>query len=506
MTIKEVIKAAKSKNPKLNEELIYKAFLFAKKAHQGQKRMSGEPYLQHPLETAHLLAKIGLGDDTTIAAGLLHDVPEDTKYSLKQVEKKFGKEIAFIVSGITKVGKIKLRGKKEEYDLENLRRMFLAMASDIRTVLIKLADRHHNMTTLYAKEPEKQYRIARETLEIMAPIANRLGMGELKGSLEDMAFKYVFPKKYKKTLELTREKYKQRKKAVNSAIKEINGILKKEKIKAIDIHGRAKHLYRLYLKLKRHDMNIDKIYDLVAIRIIVPQIRHCYETLGIIHKYYKPLIKRIKDYISLPKPNGYRSLHTTVFGPGRTLLEIQIRTPQMHEEAEFGIAAHWIYSTDKKFLDTLLKRDKKDQNLEKFKKIKSLKKELNWVKQLRSWQNSMNTDSQEFFESLKIDFFKDRIFACTPGGDVLDLPEGATPIDFAYAIHTEVGNSMIQAKAEGEPVSFDYNIQNGEVIEIITQKGKKTPNEKWLDFAKTGVAKSKIRQSLKKSKKINITY
>ncbi|MBD3300119.1 MAG: RelA/SpoT family protein [Candidatus Moranbacteria bacterium] len=500
MSINQVIAQAQEKNANTNEKIIIKAYKFAKKAHEGQKRASGEPYINHPLETAKTLASIGM-DTTTISAAILHDVPEDTEHTLTELEKEFGKEIAFLVQGITKLGKIKLRGNKKEYYLENLRKMFLAMAADIRTVVIKLADRYHNMKTLDSLPKEKQYRIAKETMEVYAPIANRLGMGELKGALEDLAFKYVYPQKYQKITKITKEKYQQRKELVNKIIEKIKVILKKEKIKIIDIHGRTKHLYRLYLKLKKHNMNIDEIYDLVAIRIIVPKIRNCYETLGIIHKHYKPLINRIKDYISLPKPNGYKSLHTTIFGPQQgKLLEVQIRTPKMHEEAEFGIAAHWLYSGKKSLINTILKRNITNNK----ERISQIRKELIWVKQLRNWQKESIEDTEEFFKSLKIDFFNDRIFAFTPAGDVIDLPEGATPIDFAYAIHTEVGNSTIGAKVEGQPVPLNYNIQNGEVIEIVTQKGKTKPDEKWLDFTKTSMAKVKIKDALKKQKKIKI--
>ncbi|MBU2025691.1 MAG: RelA/SpoT family protein [Patescibacteria group bacterium] len=495
MTIKELIETAKAKNTNIDEEKIVKAYNFALLAHKGQKRKTGEDYIQHPLITAYRLAQTGMGSKTLIAA-LLHDVPEDTKYTLKDIRREFGKEVEFIVSGITKLGKIKLRGRKQEYYLENLRRMFLAMAADIRTVLIKLSDRFHNMETLDVLPPKKQYRISKETMEIYAPIANRLGIGWIKGGLEDMSFQYVYPKMYNEVDKMTKEKYQERMAVVKKFIKELKKVLKNEGIEVLDIHGRAKHLYRLYLKLKRHSMNIDEIYDLVAVRIIVPEIRNCYETLGVIHKHYLPLIKRIKDYISLPKPNGYRSLHTTVFALGGKLIEVQIRTPQMHEEAEYGIAAHWLYSEKKTFAELIANKRKKERD-----NLKRMKRELTWVRQLRKWQEISGTDSEEFFKSLRIDFLNDRIFAFTPAGDVIDLPEGATPIDFAYEVHTEVGHSAIGAKADGSPVPLDYMIQNGEVIEIVVQKGKKTPDIKWLNFIKTSNARMKIKDVLKKEKK-----
>ncbi|MBD3238019.1 MAG: RelA/SpoT family protein [Candidatus Moranbacteria bacterium] len=487
-----IIKQAKKRNMDLDERFLAKVFNFAEKAHQGQKRASGEPYINHPMEAALILAKLGLGE-ITIAGAILHDVPEDTNYTLKDIEKNFGKKIAFIVSGISHLGKIKLRDKQKHYNLENLRKMFLVMASDIRTVIIKLADRYHNMQTLWAKQPQKQQRIAKETLEIYAPIANRLGMGELKGDLEDLAFKYVYPDKYEGFLKITKDKYKQYQAISKKSIQEIEKMLKLQKVPFMDIHGRTKHLYRLYLKLKKYQMNLDKIYDVVAVRIIVKNVRQCYRMLGIIHQHYRPMIGRIKDYIALPKPNGYRSLHTTIFGPAGKLIEVQIRSKEMHEESEMGIAAHWLYTE---------KGKKTEANLEK-RQADSLNKELNWVKQLRNWQKYVGRDSKQFFRSLRIDFFKDRIFACTPAGEVIDLPQGATPIDFAYAIHTEVGNAMIAARVNEKKVALNHKIRNGEMVEIITQKGKTKPSEEWLEHAKTGMATVKIKQSLKKSKKIN---
>ncbi|MEA3273472.1 MAG: RelA/SpoT family protein [Patescibacteria group bacterium] len=494
MTIEKVIETVKLKNQNIDEDFVMRAYEFAKKAHQGQKRKTGEDYIQHPLEIAYTLAKLGLGCKT-LASALLHDVLEDTDYTLEQIKKEFGSEVTFIVKGLTKLDGIKLRGKEDEHYLENLRRMFLAMGADIRTIIVKLVDRYHNMLTLDALSPDKQYQIAKETMEIYAPIANRLGIGEIKGALEDLAFQYMDPKKYNEVDKMTKEKYKERMILINKIIKEIKKILGKEKIKIIDIHGRAKHLYRLYQKLKKHNMDIEEVYDLVAIRIIVPEIKDCYETLGIIHKHYRPLIKRIKDFISLPKPNGYRSLHTTVFTLQGDLIEIQIRNQEMHEEAEFGIAAHWIYS-DEKVLHRFFPGHRKKRT----KDLKKLKKELAWTKQLQSWQEEVGSDSEEFFKSLKIDFLENRIFAFTPDGDVIDLPEGATPIDFAYEVHTEIGNSAIGAKADDEAVPLNYTIQNGEVIKIITQKGKITPDSEWLEFVRTGRAKMKIREVLRKQK------
>src|SRR3989339_1295785 len=355
MTLTELYTHYKNPLNAKQKQLVAEAFEFAKNAHAGQKRKTGEDYFEHSVQTAAILAEIGMRSRTT-AAALLHDVPEDTEFTLEDIRKKFGGEIAELVDGITKLGKFKLRGDKKEVQLENLRKIFLAMAEDIRVVLIKLADRLHNMRTLHALPPEKKERIARETMEIYAPIANRLGIGEIKGELEDLAFKYLEPENYDLAKGLLDKEFKERKKDVEIAIQELRQELLQYKIRVLDVHGRAKHIYRFFLKLKKHNMNVDQVYDVVAVRIVVPDIPDCYEALGIVHKKYRPLVGRIKDYISLPKPNGYRSLHTTVFGPKGKFLEIQIRTSRMHDEAEFGIAAHWIYSDPKTWRDYFLRR------------------------------------------------------------------------------------------------------------------------------------------------------
>lgn len=468
-------------------DLISRAYAFAEMAHKGQKRKTGEDYFEHCVETAATLLKMGLGSTTTSAA-LLHDVPEDTKFSLQKLEKEFGPEIAFLVDGVTKLGKIRLRGNSQEYYLDNLRKMFLAMAADIRVVLIKLADRLHNMRTLSALPIEKQKRIAQETMEIFAPIANRLGIGEIKGQLEDMSFKYLDPDNYALVEKMEKEVYNERKKYTDRAIMELKKGLEKEGIKVLDIHGRAKHYFRLFLKLKEHEMDINKIFDLVAIRIIVPTIADCYETLGVVHKKYRPLIGRIKDYVSLPKPNGYKSIHSTIFGPEGKIIEVQIRTERMHDEAEFGIAAHWIYSEKGDWKSFLRKKTP----------LPVVDKEIEWVKQLREWQKETGGRTDEFWSSLKIDFFKNHIFAFTPTGDVIELPENATPVDFAYKIHSEIGDRTVGAKINGKMVSLEKPIHNGDVIEILTSKDKKAPSRDWLKFAKTSFARSKIKHALRK--------
>jgi len=490
ITIEDVLNNLRVAPTQAGKEGIIKAYEFAKKAHTGQKRRSGEDYIIHPLETAKILAQIGVGSKTIIA-GLLHDVPEDTTFTLEDIRKEFGDEIAFIVDGITKIGKIKLREKKEELFLENLRKMFLAMSSDIRVVLIKLADRLHNMETLEFNPPDKQQRIALETMEVFAPLANRLGIGDIKGRLEDLAFKYLDPENYTDVKNVMEKEFELRKKNLTKSVENLKQVLLKEGIQVAAIHGRTKHLFRLYEKLRRHDMDIHKIYDLTGIRIIVPTIADCYKTLGIVHNKYRPLVGRIKDYISLPKPNGYQSIHTTIFGPDGKIMEVQIRTQKMHDEAEFGIAAHWIYSEKNKNWTRYFKFKKND--------AKYSGEELAWVNQLREWQNELGKNNPDFIEGLKIDFFKNHIFAFTPKGDVIDFPEDSTPIDFAYKVHSEIGNQAMGAKANGKIVTLDYKIRNGDVIEIITSKERKNPNRDWLRFVRTTLAKSHIKKSLKKS-------
>ena len=471
------------------KKLIERAFLFAQQAHDGQFRKSGEPYVTHTIEVGRILASIGM-DSTTIAASILHDVPEDTIITVEEIRQTFGDTIAELVDGITKLGKIKLRGSKEEYFLENLRKMFLAMAKDLRVVIIKLADRLHNMRTLDSLPPEKQQRIANETMNVYAPIANRLGIGEIKGELEDLAFKYLDPENYQATEKLVDEYSLEGASTLKTIIDRFAKELQDEHIRSISITGRQKHLYRLFLKLEKHDMDIRRVYDTIAIRIIVPNIADCYETLGIVHKRYRPLVGRIKDYISLPKPNGYQSLHTSIFGPDGRILEVQIRTQKMDTEAEYGIAAHWIYTEQEhKGWRTLFAKKRSPEI--------NPSKDLAWVQQLQEWQHEIGRDDVEFLESLKIDFFKNHIFAFTPKGDIIDLPEDATPIDFAYAIHSSIGNRTIGAKVEGQMVPLDYKIKNGERVEILTTRDQKKPSRDWLTFVKTSHAKTHIKRELR---------
>ncbi|MBI2626612.1 MAG: bifunctional (p)ppGpp synthetase/guanosine-3',5'-bis(diphosphate) 3'-pyrophosphohydrolase, partial [Candidatus Nealsonbacteria bacterium] len=479
--IQKIIKSSPDSN------LVERAFGFAKEAHQGQKRASGEDYIQHPARVAQILTEMRL-DPRAIAAGLLHDVPDDTKRTLEDIEKEFGKEVAFLVEGVSKLGKLRypkndleMKSAKarlaEPIDLraENLRKMFFAMAQDLRVVLIKLADRLHNMETLGSLPPEKQRRIALETLEIFAPLANRLGMGDIKGKLEDLAFSYLYPKEFEWLIKNVKEKYEEQEKYLAKVKPIFKKILEKENIEPLDIHFRAKHYWSLYQKLLRYDMNLDKIYDLVALRVIVDDVKTCYRTLGIIHKLWKPLPGLIKDYIAFPKPNNYKSLHTTCFCLNGKITEFQVKTEGMHHEDEYGIASHWAY--------------KEGINL------KAQRKKFAWVQQLRDWQKEV-LKSGEFMESLKMDFFKKRIFVFTPKGDVIDLPEGATPVDFAYAVHTDIGRRCAGVKVNEKIGNLSQSLQNGDVVSIFVDKNKK-PSRDWLEFAKTSFARSRIKRVLK---------
>ena len=457
--------------------LIQKAYNTAELAHRGQKRFSGEDYIIHPLHAAYFLSELGM-DATTIAACLLHDTLEDTALKPEDIKKEFGQEIVFLVEGVTRLGKIEYspNSPNRKTALENiasLKKMLFAMAEDIRVILIKLADRYHNMETLKYQGKEAQKRVALETLEIYAPIAARLGMGRLKGQLEDLAFPYVYPNEYAWLVKNVKDKYADRSEYIEKTKPLIKRYLTDAGIKVLDLNSRAKHHYSLYQKIKRHNMDVEKVFDLVAMRVIVPDIKSCYEALGVIHKYYKPFPGLIKDYIAIPKPNGYQSLHTTIFCEKGRIVEIQIRTPDMHEHAENGIAAHWAYSEEGK------------------KKIfKANLKETRWVTELKQFLQEMKP--REGLTNLKIDFFKNRIFAFTPKGDVKDLPEGATPIDFAYAIHTDLGHLVKGAKVNNKIEPLDYKLKNGDVVEIIKGKAAK-PSFDWLKTVKTNEAKKKIK-------------
>lgn len=464
-------------------ELIKRAFEFARDAHKQQIRKSGRPYVTHPLNVAIQLAKMNL-DTPTIIAGLLHDIPEDTHYTLIDIEKNFGAEVAKLVSGVSNLGKIKYRGI--ERFSENLRKMFISMAQDIRVILIKMADRYHNMQTLRFLPPEKQKRIALEVLEIYSPIAHRLGMGQIKGELEDLAFPYVYPEEYEQFKREVIPSYRMRIKYTNELIEKLKEELALNKIKTISVHGRSKHLYSLYKKLKRpqYGGDINRIYDLVAIRIVVNSVADCYKVLGVVHQLWTPLPGRIKDYIAQPKPNNYQSLHTSVFGPNQNIVELQIRTQEMHEQAEYGIAAHWKY---KEFGKGYFSKSRGGHY-----KGFQIPKKFVWINELAEWQKEI-ADTKQLLKELKLDAFQDRILVFTPQGDVIDLPEGATPVDFAYYIHTEIGHKCVGVKINDVMEKLDVKLKSGDVVEILTDSTRKGPSQDWIQFVKTSSAKSKIR-------------
>jgi GTP diphosphokinase / guanosine-3',5'-bis(diphosphate) 3'-diphosphatase len=477
MTIERIVKKFQNNHPGEDATMLYLAYEFAAAAHAGQKRKTGEPYIQHPLHTAYILAEIK-ADLPTIVAGLIHDVPEDTSRSLEDVNKNFGEEVANLVAGITKLGKIKYRGI-ERYR-ENLKKMFLAMSNDIRVIFIKFCDRLHNMRTLEGLPPNKQKRIAQETLEIYAPIAGMLGIWRLKWQLEDLCFKYLYPEKYE---ELEHEYEVEKKTARNQYFQKIkNNIIPRlnEAKLNYEIEVRFKHLYSIYQKMQRKDRKFDEIYDVFALRIIVPTIDDCYKALGIIHAIWRPKPNRFKDYIAVPKPNGYRSLHTTIFGPDGKAAEFQIRTKEMHEESLYGLAAHWYY------------KSKGNKDTQPY-----------WIKEIVDIQKEIS-DTNEFIQNIKLDIFNDRIFVLSPKGDVFELPDKATPIDFAYAVHTNVGNQATGAIINEKLAKLDQELKNGDLVEIITEKTRLYPNRDWLKFAKTRRARDRIKQHAKKSPLENI--
>jgi GTP pyrophosphokinase len=471
MTLEEFVKEIEKYNPKADFKLISQAFNLAKVKHEGQKRVSGEEFINHPIQVARILIQLK-ADSATICAALLHDSLEDTTLSLDEIQKQFGEEIAELVEGVTKITDIDFESK-EEYKAENLRKVLLATTKDVRVMLIKLADRLHNMRTLKYVRLDKQKRIAEETLHIFAPIAHKLGIHFMKGEFEDLALRYMHPDVYKKLSKRISEKREEREKKTLGFIETIKNKLKEHGIKG-EIYGRAKYFHSIYQKMKKEDKTFNEIYDLIAIRIIVETIPDCYRALGLVHELWKPMPRRFKDYVSVPKANGYQSLHTSVMGSHGKILEIQIRTWDMHHMAEEGIAAHWRYKHTE--------RDKK------------FDKKVAWLKQLLEWKRTAD-NAKDFVETLKIDLFENEIVVFTPNGDPISLPENSTPVDFAFEVHTNIGLHCSKAEVNNKLVTLDYILKSGDIVHIIMQKNAK-PSRNWLTFVKTSKARSKIRSYL----------
>ena len=481
----ELISSVRKYHPSADISMIQKAYEVAREAHKDQKRKSGEPYIIHPLCVAIILADLEL-DKETIVAGLLHDAVEDTWMTYEEVEKEFGSEVALLVDGVTKLGQLNYSKDKVELQAENLRKMFLAMAKDIRVILIKLADRLHNMRTLQYMKPEKQLEKARETMDIYAPIAMRLGISKIKVELDDLSLKYLKPEVYYDLVDKIALRKSEREEFVNSIVRQVKQHMDDAGIKS-QVDGRIKHFFSIYKKMVNQDKTIDQIYDLFAVRILVDTVKDCYGALGVIHEMYKPIPGRFKDYIAMPKPNMYQSLHTTLIGPNGQPFEIQIRTYEMHKTAEYGIAAHWKY---------------KESSDGKVPVGKQEEEKLNWLRQILEWQRDMS-DNREFMSLLKNDLnlFADNVYCFTPQGDVKTLPTGSTPIDFAYSVHSAVGNRMVGARVNGKLVPIEYEIQNGDRIEIITSQNSQGPSRDWLKLVKSTQAKNKINQWFKKELK-----
>lgn len=480
LTKAEFLEELQKYNSNYDTELIGKAFDKAESLHNGQLRKSGEPYFVHPINVALILAQLGM-DEETIVGGLLHDVVEDTEYTREELVDDFSEEIALLVDGVTKLGSIKFESK-EELQAENFRKMFLAMSKDIRVLIIKLADRLHNMRTMQYMSPAKQVEKSKETLEIYAPLASRLGISTVKFEMEDLALQYLHPEEFKDLKEKVENRKIQRSETINMVIEELKEVLDDMKLK-YEIYGRAKHYYSIYRKMKYQKKQIDEIFDLIAVRVIVENVRDCYAVLGLVHTMWKPIPGRFKDYIAMPKPNMYQSLHTTVIGEHGEIFEIQIRTYEMHEVAEYGIAAHWKYKEGK------ANTENSSDDLK-----------LAWLRQSLEWQKDLK-DPKEFLETMKMDLFATQVFVFTPKGDVIELPAGSTPLDFAFKIHSAIGCKCVGARVNGKMVTIDYTLQNGDIVEIVTSANSSGPSVDWLKIAKSSNARNKIRNWLKRENK-----
>ncbi len=483
-TIEDIVNKMKKNNKKSDIKLIMKAYNYAKENHGDQLRKSGEPYIIHPIQVAYTLAELEL-DDATICAALLHDVVEDTEVTHQDLINEFGIEIAEMVDGVTKLSKLNYESV-EEAQVENYRKMFLAMGKDIRVIMIKLSDRLHNMRTLKYLSRDRQIANAKETMDLYAPLANRLGIYSLKWELEDLSFKYLYPEEYREIVEGIDRKREERLQFIDKIEEQIKQELKKQKIES-EITGRAKHLYSIYRKMKRDNITLDQIYDLFALRIIVNSVKDCYAALGVVHELYNPMPGRFKDYIAVPKPNMYQSLHTTLIGEKGTPFEVQIRTWDMHRIAEYGIAAHWAYK------EASFARGKKAN-------VKVSEDKLAWLRETLEWQKDMQ-DPQEFLNTLKTELFEDEVYVFTPKGDIKVLPSGSTPIDYAYSIHAEIGHHMTGCKINSKMMPIITKLHNGDIIEIITSDNAKGPSRDWLKFIKSSTAKNKINAWFKKNQR-----
>jgi GTP diphosphokinase / guanosine-3',5'-bis(diphosphate) 3'-diphosphatase len=468
--LEPLLKEFRARRPRADTRTIERAYEIARVSHKGQLRKSGDPFITHPLGVAHVLASLGL-DASTVAAALLHDAVEDTELGLAEVEREMGFEVAALIDGVTKLDRIRFR-TAEQSRAENLRKMMIATAKDVRVLLIKIADRLHNMRTLAPLAPDKRNLIARETLEIYAPLAHRLGMYGIKWELEDLAFQTLHPKRYEEIVGLVQQRAPEREQALEEVTEEIRGKLREVRIKA-EVSGRPKHLYSIYEKIVLRGRQFNELFDLVGVRVVVGSVRDCYAALGALHTLYKPVPGRFKDYVAMPKFNMYQSLHTTVIGTHGRPMEIQIRTQEMHEAAEFGIAAHWLYKEQRRG--------------------KISEQEIAWLQRMMDWQRE-SSDPKDFMESLKIDLYSDEVFVFTPKGDVIDLPQSATPIDFAYVIHTEVGHKTVGARVNNRLVPLSYELSSGDTVEIITSPSSTGPSRDWLQVVRTPRARNKIRQ------------